>query len=125
MSEEDKFNIILGMLKQQTGMIEDNRKASDENFKKMVDKMPFDHLAQHDLLRTHLAMSPDPKIHGDHHDFTDTLQKHMATIVSTFIKGIGVVLTAIFLLGIGVWVMERSSAVSQIVHKAEKTGTPR
>lgn len=104
MTEQEKLSLIVDLISRQTKIMEENNRKFDA----VLNQMPFDHLAQHDLLREHLAHIPPPKDHGDDHEFTASMKKHVGSIVDVVVKSVGYAIVALLLLGVGAWVMENS-----------------
>lgn len=76
----------------------------EETVKEALTKqLPFDHLVQHDKLREFLTHSPEPKDHGDHHDFTEGVRSSLRTVVSGVLKGVGGIILIALVLGSWVW----------------------
>lgn len=104
MTEPEKLTLIVELISRQTKVMEEN----NQRFDAVIKQMPFDHLQQHDLLRLHLAHIPTPKDHGDDHEFTQSMKKHVSSIVDVIVKSIGMAIVAVLLLGIGAWVMQNN-----------------
>lgn len=86
-------------------VLEENRKASEAAHKLTQEQLPFDHIAQHDLLRIHLTHSPDAKEHGEDHTFTNGMRRRTDGIVDVVVKSIGVAIVICMCAGAAAWVM--------------------
>lgn len=104
MTEQEKLSLIIDLISRQQKALDEN----NQRFDSVIKQMPFDHLQQHDLLRLHLAHIPGPKDHGDDHEFTQSLKKHVNTIIDVVVKAVGMAIVAILSLGLVAWVIQTS-----------------
>ncbi len=104
MTEQEKLSLIIELISRQQGSID----AHNDKVEQILSQMPFDHLQQHDLLRLHLAHIPAPKDHGDDHEFTQSMKKHVGTIVDVIVKSVGVAIVTILGLGIVAWMVKNN-----------------
>lgn len=110
----DGYAQIIELLMKQTAMMEEHRRASDLAHRAIESKIPFDHLAQHDVLREIVSHAPEPKVHGDHHMFTAGLQKRVNSIVDVIFSSVGYVVVACLAAGAFAWVSAGKSPASAI-----------
>lgn len=109
MTEQEKLSLIIELISRQQKSLEEN----NQRFDQVIKQMPFDHLQQHDLLRLHLAHIPTPKDHGDDHEFTQSMKKHVSSIVDVIVKSIGVAIVTLIGLGAVAWVVKNNGLDQQ------------
>lgn len=92
-SEFERYNRLIDLI------VEQHKKM--DAFTALV---PHDHIEQHEAIKNHLAQSPAPKEHGDHHSFVAGMQKHVGSVIDILVKTIGYSIAGAFALGVIVWV---------------------
>jgi len=105
MTEIERYEKVMAAIKENNEIITSQRAEFENLVSRVIRALPEDHNEQHNKIRTHLAMSPEPKEHGEHHEFTQSLQKHFNSVIEVIVKSIGYVIVAALLLGAGAWVM--------------------
>lgn len=79
----------------------------------VTDYLPKDHDKEHIELRRFLEHSPDPKIHGDHHDFTENVRTNLQHMIVAVFKGLGGIILIAFLIGFYSWVSHQAGIIGQ------------
>lgn len=68
------------------------------------DLLPKNHEQSHEDIRKFLEHSPDAKIHGDHHDFTESVREKIEQMVLSIFKALGGIILIALLVGLYSWV---------------------
>lgn len=115
---------ILEALNRLTEMVSDNTEKTLESHKiskeghahiesvvkSIVDKqLPFDHVPQHDLLRTFLTHSPEAKVHNEDHAYTKSARERMGKLTGSIISALGPIIVAAFLIGAYTWMQNNAA----------------
>lgn len=86
-------------------------RLSKSQVEDIVEEMlPRDHERDHAEIRRFLEHSPDPKIHGDHHDFTENIKANIQHMIVSVFKGLGGIILIALLIGLYSWVKNQAGS---------------
>lgn len=78
----------------------------------ITDLLPKDHEQSHDDIRKFMEHSPEPKIHGDHHDFTESVRIRLEHLIIAIFKGIGGIILISLVIGLYAWVKHQAGIIN-------------
>lgn len=112
MEEEKRAEVRRLMLEDIVAMkkeiISEIRLSAEEVEKIVTASLPKEHDKQHEDIRRFMEHSPDPKVHGDHHDFTESVRNKIEHMIVAIFKGLGGVI--LLALGIGFYTWAKHQA---------------
>ena len=73
------------------------------------DFLPRDHDRDHVEMRRFMDHSPEPKMHGDHHDFTEAVKANIKHMIISIFKGLGGILLIALVIGLYSWVKHQAN----------------
>ncbi len=88
----------------------DNVRLDSDNVRSIVqDALPKNHAEQHIEIQRFLEHSPDPKMHGDHHDFTESVRSKLEHMIVAIFKTLGGIIFIALAIGFYTWVKHQAS----------------
>lgn len=85
-------------------------KIDSDNVREIVtDMLPKDHAQQHIDFQRFLEHSPDPKEHGDHHDFTESVRSKIEHMIVAIFKALGGIIFIALAIGLYTWVKHQAT----------------
>jgi len=71
------------------------------------DALPKNHEQSHEEIRKFIEHAPDPKLHGDHHDFTESVRVRLEHLIVAVFKGLGGIILIALLIGLYTWIKKQ------------------
>jgi hypothetical protein len=96
---------IMSMKKE---IISDIRLSTEEVKKIVTASLPKEHDKQHEDIARFMEHSPDPKLHGDHHDFTESIRSKIEHMIVAIFKGLGGIVLLALAVGFYTWIKNQA-----------------
>lgn len=105
----NQFKIDLAKSKQE--IINEVRLSKTEIEEVVTAILPKDHEKQHIDIQRFLDHAPDPKVHGDHHDFTESVRTKIEHTIVAIFKGLGGIILIALLIGLYTWMKHQAGTL--------------
>ena len=106
--EEEKRKILdqfkEDLAKGKTEALHNVRLTRAEIEEAVLDILPKEHEKSHEDMRKFIEHSPEPKIHGDHHDFTESVRGRLEHLIVAVFKALGGIILMALAIGLYTWV---------------------
>lgn len=96
------------LLKGKTEILNEVKVSKSDVEEALTNILPKNHDQSHEDIRKFMEHSPDPKLHGDHHDFTESVRVRLEHLIVAIFKGLGGVILLALTIGLYTWVKHQA-----------------
>lgn len=106
--EEKKRQLIEELANAKRDILNEVRLSKAQIEEAVFDILPREHEKDHDNFKRFLEHAPDPKVHGDHHDFTENVKANIQHMIVAVFKALGGVILLALFIGLYSWVRHQA-----------------
>lgn len=98
------------ILREKSEVSNEIKLTRDEIEKSIQNQLPIDHDEHHVKIQRFLEHSPDAKLHGEHHGFTESVRVRLEHMIVAIFKGIGGIILISLAIGLYTWVKHQAGS---------------